>query len=126
MENLESDIVIIGSGIAGAMIAEKLSNKKLKVLILEARNLVDRQRSFQRYLNAPIKYPECPYPEMPHAPFPKAKEDKYFIQKNDIFSFSVIDSNGEIKINSFGVYNFVKTKLIFSLRQNTTINQKHR
>lgn len=86
MENLESDIVIIGSGIAGAMIAEKLSNKKLKVLILEARNLVDRQRSFQRYLNAPIKYPECPYPEMPHAPFPKAKEDKYFIQKgNDSF-----------------------------------------
>ncbi len=81
MENLSSDIVIVGSGIAGSLMAERLTQKGIKVLILEAGDNVDRGEAFNRYTNAVLKIPESAYMEQAHAPFPTTLNDKYFIQK---------------------------------------------
>jgi choline dehydrogenase-like flavoprotein len=47
---LEADVVIIGSGVAGSLIAWRLAEAKLKVLILEAGPRIDRVEAFKTYL----------------------------------------------------------------------------
>jgi len=58
------DVAIVGSGFAGALIANELSQKGIKVVILEAGpgvspNINDYMR---RFYNASAKVPESPYP----------------------------------------------------------------
>src|SRR4029434_3292522 len=76
------DVVIVGAGIAGAILAKTLSNARKRVLILEAGDGVDGialegQEAFQvhqGYLNAfykaAAKGPNAPYPNLPQAPSP--------------------------------------------------------
>jgi len=61
---LQCDVAIIGSGFAGALIANELSKKGIKVVILEARpgvppNINDYMKTFY---NASAKVPESPFP----------------------------------------------------------------
>jgi choline dehydrogenase-like flavoprotein len=44
---LDADVVIIGSGVAGSLIAWRLAEAKLKALILEAGPRIDRVEAFQ-------------------------------------------------------------------------------
>jgi choline dehydrogenase-like flavoprotein len=69
-EDISADVIIVGSGIAGALLAAELAGAGLKVAILEAGDEVDRGTAVQTYWNAVIKVPECPYPPTPQAMHP--------------------------------------------------------
>lgn len=58
------DVVIIGSGISGAIVAYQLAQKGKKVLILEAGQEVpaDRSAYMETFYKANLKTPESPYP----------------------------------------------------------------
>lgn len=69
-DDITADVIIVGSGISGAIMASKLAATGVKVAILEAGAKVDRQRAVENYWNAAIKVPECPYPPVPQAMHP--------------------------------------------------------
>jgi choline dehydrogenase-like flavoprotein len=62
--NTEYDAIVVGSGIAGAIIAYKLGQAGKKVLILEAGPKIpaDRSQYMETFFNANAKTPESPYP----------------------------------------------------------------
>ena len=66
-EPRECDVLIVGSGFAGALIAHELAKKKKKVVILEAGAGVpqDVNEYMHRFYTAAAKVPESPYtPEL--------------------------------------------------------------
>ena len=79
MENIEYDVVIVGSGIAGCVMAKTLTQAGKRVLLLEAGltagiNL-DRNGNYYNYVDylntfytAMAKVPNSPYPNIPDAP----------------------------------------------------------
>src|SRR5947207_2573564 len=70
MSDIAADVIIIGSGISGALMAARLADQGIKVAILEAGQKIDRTEAVTRYWNAVIKVPECPYPPTPEAMHP--------------------------------------------------------
>jgi len=80
MADIEADVIIVGSGISGALLAAKLSAAGVKVSILEAGARVDRADARQR-LNAPIRVPECPYPLSPEANHPVSNDPDYWYRQ---------------------------------------------
>ena len=62
--NQEYDVVIVGSGIAGSIVAYQLGLQGKKVLILEAGQPVpvDRSGYMETFFKANAKTPESPYP----------------------------------------------------------------
>jgi glucose dehydrogenase len=84
---LDADVVIIGSGVAGSLIAWRLAQAKLKVLILEAGPRIDRVEAFKSYLAARDKNASAPYPPAPYAPAPQynAWNDYYINTGPDLF-----------------------------------------
>lgn len=59
----EYDVVIVGAGIAGALVADRLTRSGLEVLILEAGpRLKDRQHHINRFYRAAAKVPGSPWP----------------------------------------------------------------
>ena len=78
---LTSDVAIIGSGVAGALIAAHLAERGFKVTILEAGEDVDRSAAVDRYWSAAIKVPECPYPPVPQAMHPVSDDLNFWYQQ---------------------------------------------
>lgn len=85
--NLQADVVIVGSGVAGALAAVRLAEAGLQVLILEAGRPVDRAQAVQHFWNAPIKVPECAYPVQPEAMHPTTDRSTDWYQQSgpDLF-----------------------------------------
>ncbi|MFN3323723.1 MAG: GMC family oxidoreductase [Bryobacteraceae bacterium] len=75
-----ADVVIVGSGVAGAMSGARLARAGLRVLILEAGPRVRRAQALEQFYRAPVKFPESPYPNTPYAPHPGGDPGKYFLQ----------------------------------------------
>lgn len=76
-----ADVVIVGSGVAGSLVAARLARAGLKVLILEAGPRVRRAAALAQYRDALIKIPESPYPDAPFAPRPRSDDpDSYYLQ----------------------------------------------
>src|ERR1700757_2376086 len=75
------DVAIVGSGFAGSFIANELSRKGIKVVILEAGP--DVQPNFNAYMKsfyeASSKVPESPYP-----PAVRDFQDKNFINPKNV------------------------------------------
>jgi choline dehydrogenase-like flavoprotein len=67
MQERRADVLIVGSGIAGALTAVRLAKAGVKVLILEAGPRVERAQALRQYEAALIKTPESPYPNEPYA-----------------------------------------------------------
>ena len=84
---LEADVVVIGSGVAGALVAWRLAEAKLKVLILEAGPRIDRLDALKSYLAAGDKNVSAPYPPAASAPAPQynAWNDYYINTGPDLF-----------------------------------------
>jgi glucose dehydrogenase len=81
MTDIEADVIIVGSGISGALLAARLSVAGLKVAILEAGARVDRAEARQRFWDAPIRVPECPYPPTPEASHPISNDPNYWYRQ---------------------------------------------
>ncbi|MBK5197679.1 MAG: GMC family oxidoreductase [Methyloceanibacter sp.] len=81
MADIEADVIIVGSGISGALLAAKLSKAGVKVAILEAGPRVDRAQATQRFWDAPIRVPECPYPPSPQANHPISNDPDYWYRQ---------------------------------------------
>lgn len=69
-ERLGGDVVIVGAGIAGTLIAHRLASAGLDVVVLEAGPWVDRAEALRAYRSNPLKTPDAPYPAQPYAPRP--------------------------------------------------------
>jgi glucose dehydrogenase len=75
------DVVIVGSGVSGALVAARLAARGLKLLILEAGPRVTRPAALAQYNAALIKIPECAYPNAPYAPRSSSdRPDSYYVQ----------------------------------------------
>jgi glucose dehydrogenase len=78
---MDADVVIVGAGISGALVADGLARAGVKVLILEAGPRVDRGASVARFYDALIKVPECPYEQSAYSPHPRSDAiDAYYVQ----------------------------------------------
>ncbi len=110
----EFDIVIVGAGISGAIMAQQLGAKGKKVLILEAGTgtgdrfwngerehdgKIEKRQGYQSYMDtfftALAKIPNAPYPDNPNAPQPLVTDlspiapnqlltNGYFVQKGPL------------------------------------------
>ena len=49
---LNADVVVVGSGVAGSLIAWRLAEARLNVLVLEAGPRIDRVEAFKSFLAA--------------------------------------------------------------------------
>ena len=86
--HLEADVVVIGSGVAGSLIAWRLAEAKSKVLILEAGPRIDRIEALKLFLAASDKNISAPFPPLPYAPATqrqKGSADYYINAGPDIF-----------------------------------------
>ena len=70
MNEIEADVVIVGAGVAGALLAKRLAEAGVRVAILEAGPRIDRAEALQRYVGTAIKTPESPYAAPPEADHP--------------------------------------------------------
>ena len=81
MADIEADVIIVGAGISGALLAAKLSASGVKVAILEAGARVNRTEARQRFWDAPVRVPECPYPPTPEAEHPISNDPDYWYRQ---------------------------------------------
>jgi len=83
--NPSADVVIVGSGVAGGLVAHQLALAGASVIILEAGPRIPRWQIVENFRNSPAKNDfATPYPSMPYAPHPEyAPENGYLIQKGD-------------------------------------------
>ncbi len=81
MTDIQADVIVVGSGVAGATLAAKVAAAGLKVAIIEAGAKVDRAEATQRYWDALIKVPECPYPPTPQAEHPISNDLGYWYRQ---------------------------------------------
>ncbi|MEO7393266.1 MAG: GMC family oxidoreductase [Ramlibacter sp.] len=78
---MDTQVIIVGAGIAGALVAESLGRLGVKVTILEAGPRVERGKAVSRYYEAPIKVPESAYENTAYAPHPRSENpDFYYLQ----------------------------------------------
>lgn len=80
-DDISTDVIVVGSGIAGAILAAKLAASGVKVAILEAGAKVDRSAAAQRFWDALVKVPECPYPPVPQAMHPISNDLDYWYRQ---------------------------------------------
>ena len=74
MAILAADVVIVGSGVAGAITGYTLARSGVKVLILEAGPRVDRGKATVAFRNSATKSPNSPYPAHPKVPQPDSED----------------------------------------------------
>ena len=71
-ESFSADVVIVGSGVAGALVGNELAAAGLQVIILEAGPRVERWKIVENYRKNPMKNDfEAPYPPSALAPHPQ-------------------------------------------------------
>lgn len=120
-KNATYDVVIVGAGITGGIVANQLAEQGFRVLILEAGEAKDFSFSTYReyvhyFYNNPIKVPNSPFPQNPNAPQPyvtdvgniedgiqQFNEDAYFRQMGPApFQSSYTRSKGGTTLHWLG------------------------
>ncbi|MDZ4711235.1 MAG: GMC family oxidoreductase [bacterium] len=97
MSDYNADVVIVGGGIAGALMALGLVRANANVLIIEAGVRVDRNKGIANYMNTPDRNNDTPYsPISNSAPYPPMMNpDDYYIQTGpDKFQSNYIKALG--------------------------------
>src|SRR5689334_1857642 len=78
---MDADVIVIGAGISGALVADRLAASGVRVLMLEAGPRVEREHAVVAFFNAAVKVPECAYPNTAYAPHPRSDNpDFYYVQ----------------------------------------------
>src|SRR5580700_5191151 len=81
MANEDSaDVIVVGTGIVGCLVAEQMLDAGLSVLMLEAGPRVDRWRVVENFRNLPptlrLYHWDAPYPPKPWAPHLETRREK--------------------------------------------------
>jgi choline dehydrogenase-like flavoprotein len=81
-----ADLIVVGSGVCGAMVAHEAAQAGLSVLLLEAGPRGERGDYSQRFMNLPATNRargdmQSPFLQSPYAPFPMFGNDDYLILK---------------------------------------------
>lgn len=94
--NLNADVVIIGGGVSGAMLAWSLASSGAKVIVLEAGDSIDREKAVDLYQNTPGRNIDTPYPQTKYAPMP------YLSQPGEYFVNAGPDTFGSTYVRALG------------------------
>ncbi|WP_153102245.1 GMC family oxidoreductase [Paraburkholderia hayleyella] len=80
-----ADVVIVGSGVAGSLVAHQMAQAGASVIMLEAGPRLARWQIVENFRNSSVKSDfATPYPSMPYAPHPQyAPPNGYLIQKGE-------------------------------------------
>lgn len=83
--NPSADVVVVGSGVAGSLVAHQLALAGASVILLEAGPRLARWQIVENFRNSPAKADfATPYPSMPYAPHPEySPPNNYLIQKGE-------------------------------------------
>ncbi len=76
----ESGVLIIGAGIAGALVAAQLSGAGISVTLIDAGPRIERSHAIEQLARAVFRVPEAPYDDSPHAASPRSMQDTYLRQ----------------------------------------------
>ena len=67
-----ADIVVVGSGVAGGLVAHQMALAGESVILLEAGPRIPRWQIVENFRNSPAKSDfSAPYPSTPYAPHPE-------------------------------------------------------
>ncbi len=80
MAEQSDDVLIVGAGVAGALIAYSLAGAGVRVTVVEAGPQVDRGVALNRLERAAVRVPEAPYEIAPYAESPATIKDTYIQQ----------------------------------------------
>ncbi|MBN9369115.1 MAG: GMC family oxidoreductase [Comamonadaceae bacterium] len=93
-ETLSADVIVIGAGAVGSMLAWQLARQGAKVLMVEAGPRIDRATAVQHFQDSAVKGPNAPYPSQDYAPHPMHASD-YMVQAGpDVFGGSFMRAVG--------------------------------
>ena len=82
MSDISSDVVVIGSGVAGALVASRLAATGVRVTMLEAGPHVVRADAVARARMAAAQTPESAYADNAYAPRPRSENiTGYYVQE---------------------------------------------
>jgi choline dehydrogenase-like flavoprotein len=82
--DIQTEVLIVGSGVAGALMAARLARAGVRVVILEAGPPITRSEAVRNYRNAVIRTPDAPYPSTPYAPAPSVLDPNgYYVQEKE-------------------------------------------
>ncbi|MBV8524236.1 MAG: GMC family oxidoreductase [Acetobacteraceae bacterium] len=82
MSDFDTQVLVVGSGVAGGLVAHRLATAHIPVTILEAGPRLDRAQIVENFRKGSAKNNfMMPYPGTPHAPNPIPGENNYIIQK---------------------------------------------
>jgi glucose dehydrogenase len=92
--SLTADVIIIGAGAVGGMLAYQLAKSGVKVLLLESGPRIDRGEAVQQFFKSVEKGPNAPYPSTAYAPHPMRSDDYYVQGGPDRFNGSYLRGVG--------------------------------
>ncbi len=79
---IRTDVVVVGAGIAGALAATELARRGVKVVVLESGSRVDRAEAVRLFRQSSARVPEAPYPSLAYAPRPTVVDPNgYYVQE---------------------------------------------
>jgi choline dehydrogenase-like flavoprotein len=82
VNELRTDVLVVGAGIAGALVATELARGGIGVLLLESGPRVDRGEAVRRFRESSARVPEAPYPSLAYAPRPTVLDPNgYYVQE---------------------------------------------
>ena len=92
-EHIQADVIIVGAGVVGGLMAWRLSQQGLNVAILEAGADVDRVKAIERYKNDLQKEANSPYEMMPWAPVPDDTNPLSYYLQPDLPADSAVNQD---------------------------------
>ena len=83
VDTRSAEVVVVGSGVAGGIVAHELAKAGVSVLLLEAGPRIERGQIVENFRNSPSKNDfMAPYPAARHAPHPQyAPPNHYLVEK---------------------------------------------